>query len=117
MSKSKEPNTTDAIWSWVDVPESLESSIRVKGKTRPQSKRDHLINKAIGSEIKRLRKDKGLTMIEISKKLSITQAQFSYYENAQDCFSVATLYDIADVLGVTIRHFIDIGEKSIDNAK
>lgn len=114
MSKPKTPIKTDAIWAWVNVPELVENKIREKNKKRPQSKRDYLINKALGEEIQRLRKDKGLTVVEIAKKLSITQAQFSYYENAQDNISIVALYDIADVLEIKVEQLLKIVNNSIN---
>ena len=66
----------------------------------------------LGDEIQRIRKEKEFTVVELAKKISISQAQLSYYENAQDCIPVVALYDIADVLGVKVRCFLEIGNKS-----
>ena len=56
---------------------------------------------SIGENIKRIRKEKGLTQKELEKKLGISQAAIGQFENNDSNLKADTIKKIADALGVT----------------
>ena len=60
----------------------------------------------LGKNIRLLRKQKGLTQVELAKLLGCSQAIITAYENGQKKPSVDTLAYLAETLGVSIDHVI-----------
>ena len=56
--------------------------------------------KEIGSTVKKLRSELGMTTTALAKKVGISQAQISRLENGQQGFRSGTLVKIAKVLRV-----------------
>jgi HTH-type transcriptional regulator / antitoxin HipB len=56
-------------------------------------------NLRIGSQIKLLRTDKGMTQEEFAKKLKTTKSAISRLENHAESMRLSTLEKVADVLG------------------
>jgi transcriptional regulator with XRE-family HTH domain len=63
-------------------------------------------NGHLGRNIKLLRKQKGLTQVELSKILGCSQAMITTYENDLKKPSVSTLARLAEALGVSIDHVV-----------
>ena len=64
---------------------------------------------AIGENIKKLRKEKGIKGDTLAKKLKVTKAAISQMENGLVDFKVSTLSSIASALGTDITSLIDDG--------
>lgn len=64
------------------------------------------IAKEIGLKIKWLRKQKGLTIQELANAICKSKATVSKYETGQITMDVATLYDIAAVLAVSVDQLL-----------
>lgn len=56
-----------------------------------------------GIVIKRIRKEKGLTGIELAKKLDISQQQMSRYERGINKLSIDMIFDILAVLDTSFE--------------
>jgi len=67
----------------------------------------------IGANIRDIRKQKGLTQIDLANLLNCSQAMITSYENNTKLPSVTTLIKIADVLDVSIDEIT--GKKTISN--
>jgi transcriptional regulator with XRE-family HTH domain len=57
----------------------------------------------IGKNIKRIRKEKGMSQRELAEKLGVTQSVISTYETGNPPQRITTLNKIADVLQVHVR--------------
>lgn len=60
---------------------------------------DEYNNMRIGSKIKELRTEKGMTQEEFAKKLNTTKSAVSRLENHTESIRLSTLEKVADVLG------------------
>lgn len=65
------------------------------------------IDKAIASNIKHYRISSGLKLKEIAKKLGVTHQQFAKYETAANRISAGRLYEVAQILSVSITRLYD----------
>ncbi|MBL4785142.1 MAG: helix-turn-helix transcriptional regulator [Cohaesibacteraceae bacterium] len=77
----------------------------VQGKTSPR----------IGERVKSFRKDKGLSLSEVSRQSNISEATLSRIENEQTLVSAANLYILSQVLDVDITAFFEDASKPIRN--
>jgi transcriptional regulator with XRE-family HTH domain len=69
----------------------------------------------LGQNIRLLRKQKGLTQVELAKNLDCSQAVITAYESGKKKPAVDTLSRLADVLGVTTDQII--GKKNVPQQK
>ena len=60
----------------------------------------------IGENIKRVRKEKGLTQKELAKKLNVSEPMISQYES-KETLKLETLRKIAMALGVSTFDLLD----------
>ncbi|EPL9568988.1 helix-turn-helix domain-containing protein [Providencia rettgeri] len=76
------------------------------------------VAKIVGSKIKRLRKEHGLTGTELAAYLHVSQQQFSRYERGVNRIDIDSLVIIANFLKVSIHYFFeDISSfESIDHS-
>ena len=56
--------------------------------------------------LRRFRKERGLSQGELAKKAHISQASISYYENCVEYPTVDKIYDIATALDVSVSELI-----------
>jgi len=85
---------------------------------RPSKKRDIDIDpeiKIIGDEIRKARKNKGWTQIELAKMAKLSQQTISFVEKGYTNISVKTLKRIADAVGLRIK--IEHIEKSTSSSQ
>jgi transcriptional regulator with XRE-family HTH domain len=68
-----------------------------------------------GCRVRELRKRKGITQVELAKKLGITQRGVSYYENETDNPSMEIIERISRVLGVPKRILVEYNETPLDD--
>ena len=74
------------------------------------------IRREVGSRIRYARKSRGMSMDELAQAIYKTRSAISKYENGQISVDIATLYDIANALKVSIydllhRNTPDIGQE------
>ena len=60
----------------------------------------------IGSSIKEARLAQGISQIELAKKIGVTHAAISYWENGINIPTVLDCWLLADVLGLTIDDLV-----------
>lgn len=61
----------------------------------------------IASQIRAIRKKKGITQYELADKLGVTQRVISYYENARTNLSVDVIQKIAKALSVSQKKLFE----------
>lgn len=61
----------------------------------------------VGETVKKLRKDRGYTLKDISKKANLSIGFLSQFERGITTIAVEQLAKIADILGVSITYFFD----------
>lgn len=59
----------------------------------------------IGARLKTIRISRGMSQIEIAKKLGVTFQQIQKYESGTNRVSASTLFKLADILGVSVYSF------------
>ena len=64
------------------------------------------INKTVGSNLAKYRKAKGLTQIQLAKKLNILQTTLSSYEVGRRALPVAMIVGITEILEITIEELL-----------
>lgn len=64
---------------------------------------------SVGAEIKRRRKDKGITQEELARLVCVTQGAIMQYERGYKLPSLSMLYRIADALGTTPAQILEDG--------
>ncbi len=57
--------------------------------------------------IKTIRKTKGLTQVDMSDRLGLTKNNYGKVENGQVELTVSRLYQIADILGVSVNTLLE----------
>jgi transcriptional regulator with XRE-family HTH domain len=65
----------------------------------------------IGPRIKTLRKERGLSLLELAKAIGVSESTLSRVENEQTLVSAHHLYQMSKTLGVDISAFFDAGSK------
>jgi transcriptional regulator with XRE-family HTH domain len=61
---------------------------------------------AFPENLRRIRKQKGITQVELAEKVGVTQTSISYYEQCIEYPTIDRVYDIARALDVTIEALI-----------
>ena len=69
------------------------------------------MEKELGERIRKLRKERGLTLEELSSLCGLTPGYLSKIENGKTSLPIATLSKIAKALNVEIMDFFDTSEK------
>ena len=70
------------------------------------------INQEIGMRIRNFRKRKNMTLLELSAKICKSKATLSKYERGEIVIDIATLYELADILGVHINQLLPATENN-----
>ena len=76
-----------------------------------------LINDEIGKKIRRLRKNRGITLEELSSLIHKSKSTISKYEKGEISIDIETLYDISSALDVFITELIYYPEGSVISNK
>jgi len=79
---------------------------KIKTKNGPDD-RDRLI----GQRVKAYREIKGLNQTELGEKIGVTFQQVQKYENGKNKVGVSRLFDICDILNVSVMNFLNGLEK------
>ena len=64
-------------------------------------------NRTMGETISALRKEKGMTQLELAEKLHITDKAVSKWERNLSCPDTATLPRLAEILGVSLEELMN----------
>lgn len=65
---------------------------------------------SIGKNIKKIRKERGLTQVELGKKLNVTQQMIGQYENDKNSPQMDTIKKIANALEVKVADLMGISD-------
>lgn len=72
------------------------------------------LSKFVGNKIKYYRELRGMTQTEIAQKLSTTRQTISRYENGERKANQDILFDLSDILGVSINDFFPETKEKMD---
>jgi transcriptional regulator with XRE-family HTH domain len=79
-----------------------KTMVEVTAGFSDQSAADHALERYLGSTIRELRQEHGLTIAEVAEKAGISRGMLSKIENAQTATSLETLAKLASVLGISL---------------
>jgi len=90
----------------------------MQGRARTQSsglrKRANAYDMRLGGRISLLRQARGISQVELARKLGVTPQQVQKYERGTNRVSAVRLYEIALTLDVRIQYFFDdLGESAV----
>lgn len=76
----------------------------------------------VGKRIKKVRKEKNMTLGDLSKKINKSKSAVSKYENGEINIDIMTLKEISDAFEIEIAHLIpqnlsELSEQSTDSSK
>lgn len=74
---------------------------------RPNQRSVEEIDTYIGNKLRQVRISAGKSQTDIAEALGISFQQIQKYENGTNRISVARLYRMADLLGVSFDYFVD----------
>lgn len=66
------------------------------------------VNLHVGGRIRRYRKERGLTLQQLADSIHKSRASVSKYENGEITLDIETLFEIAEVLGVSTSQLLDV---------
>lgn len=69
----------------------------------------------LGDNIKKWRRERGFSQQGMAKKLNLSQAAYSYYENNKRIPKIDTLKKIADILEISLNLLLDFDDESTLN--
>jgi transcriptional regulator with XRE-family HTH domain len=72
------------------------------------------LNKKIGENIYRFRSAKNLTQKEVSESLGMSRTSYNQLENGRSHINVEKLYEIAEVLKISVLDLLPGFERKID---
>lgn len=67
--------------------------------------------KSIGERLKRVRKERGLSQVELARALDVTQACIVRYEKGIICMSTSNIYKYSKYFDIPINELVNIKEK------
>lgn len=62
--------------------------------------------------LRKVRKEAGLTQVELAKRLDVLQCEISNYERGEKRLDIVELTQVIDAIGITLNEFIDRFEKA-----
>ena len=74
------------------------------------------MKKTLGMMIAELRKEKGMTQLELAEKMGVTDKAVSKWERDLSCPDINSLPNLAEILGVTVDELMQI-KREADNPK
>lgn len=95
-------NVSDYVKKPFDVMEFRDKIAEILKKKGLLLNPEAELHKAIGHNIRRIRKDRGLTLKQLSRRTSLSVSLLSQIERAESSASVSSLYKIAIALGVKL---------------
>lgn len=70
------------------------------------------MKKTLGMMIAELRKEKGMTQLELAEKMGVTDKAVSKWERDLSCPDINSLPNLAEILGVTVDELMQIKKES-----
>lgn len=70
------------------------------------------MKKTLGMMIAKLRKEKGMTQLELAEKMGVTDKAVSKWERDLSCPDINSLPNLADILGVTVDELMQIKKEA-----
>ena len=70
------------------------------------------MKKTLGMMIVELRKEKGMTQLELAEKMGVTDKAVSKWERDLSCPDINSLPNLADILGVTVDELMQIKKEA-----
>ena len=70
------------------------------------------MKKTLGMMIAELRKEKGLTQLELAEKIGVTDKAVSKWERDLSCSDINSLPNLADILGVSVDELMQIKKEA-----
>lgn len=70
------------------------------------------MKKTLGMMIAELRKEKGLTQLELAEKMGVTDKAVSKWERDLSCPDINSLPNLADILGVSVDELMQIKKEA-----
>ncbi len=74
------------------------------------------MKKTLGMMIAELRKEKGMTQLELAEKMGVTDKAVSKWERDLSCPDINSLPNLAEILGVTVDELMQI-KREAENSK
>lgn len=74
------------------------------------------MKKTLGMMIAELRKEKGMTQLELAEKMGVTDKAVSKWERDLSCPDINSLPNLAEILGVSVDELMQI-KKDAENPK
>lgn len=74
------------------------------------------MKKTLGMMIAELRKEKGMTQLELAEKMGVTDKAVSKWERDLSCPDINSLPNLAEILGVTVDELMQIKHEA-ENSK
>ncbi len=74
----------------------------------------HKVNQAVGQRVRMLRMARGMSQVELAKKIGISFQQLQKYESGSNRLTVGRLMQLVEVLNVPVQHFFS-ADKLPDN--
>jgi transcriptional regulator with XRE-family HTH domain len=91
---------------------TLDPALMLRGAIEMASKVGTKTQDTLGRRIARLRRDRGLTQVELAERLGITQPAVSDYENDDTRLPADAVIQIAHILGVSADELLGLKESS-----
>lgn len=73
--------------------------------------------KTLGIMIASLRKEQGLTQLELAEKMGVTDKAVSKWERDLSCPDVNTIPELAEVFGISVDELMQVKAASLDGGK
>lgn len=70
------------------------------------------MKKTLGMMIAELRKEKGMTQLELAEKMGVTDKAVSKWERDLSCPDINSLPNLAEILGVTVDELMQIKKEA-----
>ncbi len=70
------------------------------------------MKKTLGMMIAELRKEKGMTQLELAEKMGVTDKAVSKWERDLSCPDINSLPDLAEILGVTVDELMQVKKEA-----
>ena len=89
---------------------TLDPALMLRGAIEMATKAGTKTQDTLGQRIARLRRDRGLTQVELAERLGITQPAVSDYENDDTRLPADAVIQIARILGVSADELLGLKE-------
>jgi transcriptional regulator with XRE-family HTH domain len=81
-------------------------------ETMPSGQGDDDVDRRIGGQVLRLRRERGLSQLELAERIGVSYQQIQKYEKGNTRITVRLLYALADALSVSVSQLLDVAGSS-----